>query len=181
MSRLFLSLEGADDFGHGLDIVGIQPLFHFPGNLEEATGIDEDGGAHSHGGGAGHHELQGVQPIEDPSHPDDGDLGDGLVGLIDLQQGDGLEGRAREAPGEIGQPASPGFQVDGETGDGVDEGEHVGAGIHRGPGEVGDMGHVGGELGDEGEGGGPADGGDHLCRLPGVGAEGNPPRLHIGA
>ena len=60
-----------------------------------------------------------------------------LETLVDHADGYGLDGRAGEAAGDVGDARAAGFDVDGEGDEGVDEGDGVGAGVG------GDAGHAG--------------------------------------
>ncbi len=50
---------------------------------------------------------------------------------MDHADGDGLDGRAGEAAGDVGDAGAAGLDVDGEGEEGVDEGDGVGPGFAR--------------------------------------------------
>jgi len=64
-------------------------------------------------------------------------------------EGDGFDGRAGEAAGDVGEAGAFGADVDGHCGEGVDEGEGGGAAVDGGCGGGGDVFDVGGELDDQ--------------------------------
>ena len=64
-------------------------------------------------------EFKRIDGIHDAAHTDNRDA-HGLGSMPDHTQGDRLDGRPRKASGNVGKLGSPGFQVHGHAGDGVD-------------------------------------------------------------
>ena len=90
--------------------------------------------------------------LANPALADDGDaMGPAhLVDLMDLEQRDGLDGRARETALTVPEERAAGLDIDGHAHDRVDDREGIGAGLQAAPGVVRDIRLVRRELGDEG-------------------------------
>src|SRR5690606_16911287 len=121
--------------------------------------------AHADRGGAGDEELERILRRADAALADDGYLvpaGD-FVHLVDLQQGDGLDGRARQSALDVADDRLARVHVDGHAGHGIDHGERIGTRLDAQPGVLPDVRLVGRELGDQRLAGrGPA--GGHYAR-----------------
>ena len=103
--------------------------------LREALGgarIGVAGGADLDRGGPGEQEFDRVFWGDDAAHAEDGDL-HGAGGFIHHAQRDGLDGRAGEAAGDVGQTRTAGFRIDGHGEEGVDQADRVGAGVRPRP------------------------------------------------
>jgi len=163
-----------------LDVVAGAPAFEAVGYVFYGAGIGVAGGAYLDGGGSGHHELGGVFGCEDAAHAYDGDA-NGLGDVVDHADGDGLDGGAGEASGDVGDTGAAGFHVDGEGDEGVDERDDVGTGVGGDTGHLADAGDVGGELDHEGAMGCALGAGDELVEERGVCAEDHAAVAGVGA
>jgi len=73
-----------------------------------------------------------------------------LVDLMDLEEGNGLDGRARETALTVPEDRAASLDIDPHAHDHVDDGEGVRSGLQAAPGVVRDIRLVGRQLGDEG-------------------------------
>ena len=161
-------------------VVAGAPAFETVGYVFHSARIGVAGSAYLHGRGSGHHVLDRVFTAEDASHAYDGDA-DGLGDVVDHADGDGLNGRAREASRDVGDAGAAGLDVDGEGDEGVDEGDGVGTGVGGDAGHLADAGDVGGELDHEGAAGCSLGAGDELVEEGRVGAEDHAAVAGVGA
>ena len=122
------------------------PAFEAVGDVFDGAGVGVAGGAYLDGGGTGDHEFDGVLGADDAAHADDGEALRRSGGLVDHADGDGLDRRAGEAAGDVGDAWTAGLDVDGQGEEGVDEGDGVGTAIFHDSRHEGDAGDVGREL-----------------------------------
>src|ERR1017187_10673943 len=133
-------------------MVTATPGFEAAGKALTGPWVGVAGRAHLDGGSAGKHKFDRVFRRDYTSHAKDRNV-DGAGGFIDHAQGDGLDGWAGEAAGNVTEARAPRLRVNGHGKEGVDQADRVGTGALGDFGHVGDGGDVGGELDDERPGG----------------------------
>lgn len=135
----------ADEFGDVGAGLFADPFFEAFGDVVGAAGVGEEGGAELDGGCAGEDELGGVLPGHDAAEGDEGGgwftggAGGGVedaVCVVDVLEGDGVDGWPGEAAGDVGEFGGACVHVDGHGGVGVAEGERIGAGVDGGAADV---------------------------------------------
>src|SRR6478735_5131379 len=92
--------------------VGATPLVDLVAHPLDAARVGEAGGADLARGGAGQHELDGVDAAGHAADPDDGQLGEVTVHLVDSAHGDGVDRRTRQPASTATQPGPAGLGVD---------------------------------------------------------------------
>ena len=93
-------VQRADEFGDAGYVMTGAPLFEALGEALGGAGIGVAGGADLDGGGSGEEKFDRVFRSDDAAESDDGD-GDGFGRFPDHAHGDGLDGRAGEAAGDV--------------------------------------------------------------------------------
>jgi delta 1-pyrroline-5-carboxylate dehydrogenase len=95
--------------------------------------------------GTGDDEFDGVAGVADPALANDGDMvfTRNLVHLVHLEQGDGLDGRTREAALVVTDNGLTRIDINGHTHERIDHGERIGPGLDATPGVLRDVGLVG--------------------------------------
>jgi hypothetical protein len=89
-------------------------------------GIEETCGSHLHGAGSRQHEFHYVERGCDSAHANHRNF-HGVRRVLDHAQRDGLDSRAREAGGYIGNSRTARFRVNRHGEKSIDQGDGVGA------------------------------------------------------
>ena len=173
-------LQRSGQAGHALDPVAAAPGFEAPGQPLNGARVGVAGRAHLDGGGAGQQIFDHIFRSRDAAHADNWNA-DGAGGLVNHAQGDGLDGRAGEAAGDVAQPRAAGLGVNRHGQKGIGQADHVGPGLGGNPGHVGDGGHVGRELDDQRAGAGGLGAGHKVFERTWIGAEGHAAGVDVGA
>ncbi len=145
-------------------------------------GIVKKGRAHAHRVGARNNKFQRITGIHDPALTDDGDAmrGGDLAHLVNLEQGDGLDCRPREASLDIAEYGLAGLGVYGHAHHRVDHRQGVGTGFNTAASAFLDVGLVGRKLGDQWLAGDLAAGFHDPCRHVRNVAKRHAAFLHVG-